>query len=77
MRLAAALLLVGAVCLTAPPSVDAQCAMCRSALEGSEQGRVMAKQFNRGIVFLLGAPFTVAAGIGFAMMRSRRRLQMF
>ena len=72
-----ALILAGVVCLVAVPTLEAQCAMCRTALEGSEQGRVMAVQFNRGILFLLGAPFTVAGGIAFAMVRSRRKLESF
>jgi len=76
MRVVFALVLVGAVCLVMTPALEAQCAMCRTALEGSEQGRVMAVQFNRGILFLLGAPFTVAGGIAFAMRRSRRKLQL-
>jgi len=70
-------LVVGVVCLAAVPSLEAQCAMCRTALEGSEQGQAMAVQFNRGILFLLGAPFSVAAGIGIAMVRSRHRLGSF
>lgn len=77
MRFAFALVLVGVVCLAAAPSLEAQCAMCRTALESSEQGRILAGQFNRGILFLLGAPFTVAAGIAFAMVRSRRKLEPF
>ena len=72
-----AVVLVGVVWLMALPSVEAQCAMCRTALESSEQGRAMAVQFNRGILFLLGAPFGVAALIGIAMVRSRRRLESF
>ena len=75
MRTGFALLLVVVGCLVVVPSLDAQCAMCRTALERSEQGQAMAVQFNRGIVFLLGAPFSVAAGIGMAMVRSRRRLE--
>jgi hypothetical protein len=51
--------------------------MSRSALEDSERGQVMAVKFNRGILFLLAAPFAVAFGIGLAMQRSRRRLQTF
>jgi len=70
-------LLLGFVCLAVVPSVEAQCAMCRTALETSEQGRAMAAHFNRGILFLLGAPFGVAALIGIAMVRSRRRLESF
>ena len=77
MRIVFAGLLVGVACLVSVPSLDAQCAMCRTALESSEQGHAMAVQFNRGIVFLLGAPFGVAAGIGVAMVRSRRRLETF
>ena len=77
MRTAFALLLVGVVCLVAVPSLEAQCPMCRTALESSEQGQAMAVQFNRGILFMLGAPFGVAAGIGIAMVRSRRRLDSF
>ena len=73
-RTAFALLVVGVGCLVAVPSLEAQCAMCRTALEGSEQGQAMVVQFNRGILFLLAAPFSVAAGIGIAMARSRRRL---
>ena len=73
MRLALALV----VFLAVAPSLGAQCAMCRTALEGSEQGRAMAVQFNHGILFLLGAPFTVAAGIGVAMLRSRKKLESF
>ncbi len=72
-----AVVLVGVVWLVAVPSLEAQCAMCRTALESSEQGRAMAVHFNRGILFLLGAPFSVAAGIGIAMVRSRRRLESF
>ena len=58
-------------------SAGAQCAMCRTALESSEEGRRMAEKFNKGILFLLGAPFGVAAGIGIAMRRSRKHSESF
>lgn len=77
VRVVSVLLLVAIVGLAAVPAAEAQCAMCRTALEGSEQGQALAVQFNRGILFLLGAPFAVAAGIGIAMFRSRRRLESF
>ena len=51
MRIVFALLVVGVGCLVAVPSLEAQCAMCRTTLEGSEQGQAMAFQFNRGILF--------------------------
>lgn len=75
MRVGLVLLLLATIALTTVPSVEAQCAMCRTALEGSEQGRLMAEKFNGGILFLLGAPFGVVTGIGVAMRRSRRRLR--
>ena len=56
-----AVVLIGVLWLIAVRSLEAQCAMCRTALESSEQGRAMAVQFNRGILFLLGAPFGVAS----------------
>ena len=58
------------------PALEAQCAMCRTALISSEEGAAMAEKFNKGILFLLGAPFSVAAGIGVAMRRSRRRMEI-
>lgn len=75
MRLELALVILAWLAIAVTPSAEAQCAMCRTALEGSEQGRAMAAQFNRGILFMLGAPFTVAIGIAAAMIRSRRRHQ--
>lgn len=52
----------------------AQCSMCRTALESSEEGRAMSVKLNRGILVLLGAPFGTAAFIAVAMARSRKRL---
>lgn len=74
-RFVVAVAFVSAVCVSSARPLEAQCSMCRTALEGSEQGRAMAVQLNRGILFLLGAPFTVVAGIGVAMLRSRRKLR--
>lgn len=58
----------------APPA-SAQCALCRSALESSEEGRAMAGKLNRGILLLLAAPLGVAASVAAAMFRSRRRVK--
>lgn len=80
MRVKGSLLVLGVTMVASlmlTPTLEAQCAMCRTALESSVQGQAIAEKFNRGILFLLGAPFTVAAGIGFAMQRSRKRLQSF
>lgn len=69
--------LVLAAGISAPsfvPGAEAQCAMCRTALESSEEGRAMAVKLNQGILLLLGAPITTAAAIAAALLRSRRRL---
>jgi hypothetical protein len=68
--------LVLAVLLSAAvPRAGAQCAMCRSTLESSEEGRRLAVNLNRGILVLLGAPFGVAALVGASLYRNRRRLR--
>lgn len=37
----------------------AQCAMCRTALTQSPEGRAMAESFNRAILLMLAAPYAV------------------
>jgi hypothetical protein len=76
MRIGTAVVVVALIAVVVSPPLEAQCAMCRTALEGSEQGQLLAAHFNRGILFLLGAPFAVAVWIAIAMVRSRRRLQI-
>lgn len=51
-----------------------QCALCRAAVESSEEGRAMAAKLNRAILLLLGAPLGVATTVAAAMLRSRKRL---
>jgi hypothetical protein len=60
------------VSIVSSRSVEAQCAMCRTALESSEEGQAMAAKLNRGILILLGAPFGVALAVATAMRGSRR-----
>jgi hypothetical protein len=66
--------LVLLVCLqaAAPPSF-AQCALCRAAVESSEEGRAMSGKLNRAILLLLTAPLGVAGSVAAAMLRNRRR----
>lgn len=52
--------------------LQAQCALCRRALTDSPEGLAMAAGFNRAILFLLGAPFAVAACVGVVLYRSQR-----
>jgi hypothetical protein len=49
-------------------SVNAQCAMCRAALEG-EGNAAKAQAVNDGIVYLMLIPYILVAVIGFAVYR--------
>lgn len=49
-------------------SVQAQCAMCRAALE-SEEGGVKAEAINDGIVYLMAIPYILVGILGFAIYR--------
>jgi hypothetical protein len=57
----------------AAPPAFAQCALCRAAVESSEEGRAMAGKLNRAILLLLAAPLTVAGSVAAAMLRNRNR----
>ena len=47
---------------------QAQCAMCRAALESEESG-VQAEAVNDGIVYLMAIPYILVATIGYAIYR--------
>lgn len=51
-----------------PFFVDAQCAMCRAALESEESG-VQAEAINDGIVYLMVIPYILVAVAGYAIYR--------
>jgi hypothetical protein len=68
-------ILVLLACLQAgAPPAFAQCALCRAALESSEEGQAMAGKLNRAILLLLAAPLGVAGSVAAAMLRNRKRL---
>ena len=50
---------------------NAQCAMCRAALE-SEEGGVQAKAINDGIVYLMVIPYVLVDVAAYAIYRIRR-----
>jgi len=52
---------------------QAQCAMCRTALENSPEGKGMASSFNHGIVFLLAIPYALFGTIGVVVYRAHRK----
>jgi hypothetical protein len=48
------------------------CAMCKTALEQSPEGRAMAKSFDYGILFLMGFPYVMIGAAGIAIYRAYR-----
>ncbi len=53
-------------------SVNAQCAMCRAALESSDSG-IKPEAVNDGIVYLMIFPYLLVALIGYAIYRLRKK----
>lgn len=53
-------------------SVNAQCAMCRAALE-SEGNTVKAEAVNDGIVYLMGIPYVLVGIVGYVVYRMYRK----
>ena len=49
-------------------SSNAQCAMCRAALESNDNA-VQAEAVNDGIVFLMIVPYVLVALVGFAVYK--------
>lgn len=49
-------------------STNAQCAMCRAAIE-SEGDTAKAQAVNDGIVYLMAIPYLLVAAIGYAVYR--------
>jgi len=51
-------------------STQAQCAMCRAALE-SEEGGVKAEAINDGIVYLMAIPYVLVGVLGYFIYKMR------
>ena len=51
----------------------AQCAMCKTALTNSPEGREIGEQFNHAILLMIGAPYLVFGAVGAAIFRERLR----
>ena len=47
--------------------------MCRTALESSAEGRVLAASFAHGILFLLFLPYAILVVVGYALYRAYRK----
>ena len=67
-------LLIAAAMLPSAASGWAQgCAMCKTALENSPEGRALAGSFNYGILFLMGIPYAMFCTAGVFIYRAYRR----
>jgi hypothetical protein len=65
-----ALGLLGCLLLAADPA-GSQCAMCRSALENSAEGRAISASLGRAILVLLAAPYLVVTAFASVLFRDR------
>ncbi len=72
-RLAAVALLALAVALLLAPPAAAQCAMCKTALTNSEEGRGITAEFNRAILVMLLGPYLLMAAGAAYLLRERIR----
>jgi hypothetical protein len=71
MRLpvAAAAVLAGLLAAGAPDPAGAQCAMCKTALTSSPEGRALSGQMNRAIIVMLFSPYIVAGTVAGVLFR--------
>jgi hypothetical protein len=51
------------------------CAMCRTALESSPEGRVLASSFAHGILMMMFLPYAIIGTAGFIVYRAYRKKQ--
>jgi len=65
-------LLIGLFLVLFSTGANAQCAMCRAALEGSE-GNIKAEAVNDGIVYLMIFPYLMVDLVGYAVYRLRKK----
>ncbi|MEO1516513.1 MAG: hypothetical protein AAFV95_15920 [Bacteroidota bacterium] len=66
--------LLFALQMAAPTTASAQCPMCRiSAEKNLAAGGSAGKGLNRGILYMLAAPYLIIGTIGFVWYRNRRK----
>lgn len=68
-RACAALLLACLLLAAAAAPAAAQCAMCKTALSGSPEGRVMSGHLNNAILMMVAAPYLVAGTVAGVLFR--------
>ena len=52
------------VCFLFPSLLEAQCAMCRAALESGDDQEI-AKGINNGIIYLMAIPYILIGALGY------------
>ena len=67
------LAVIAAMALLHVSQVQAQCALCVTALENSPEGKGMAASFNNGILFLLAVPYAIFGTAGVVVFRAYHR----
>ncbi|HVW96554.1 MAG TPA: hypothetical protein VHA56_11355 [Mucilaginibacter sp.] len=68
------LLMVFGLTIAATVQVKAQCSQCAATVEtNSKNGGLAAKGLNKGIMFLLGAPYLAVGVVGFVWYKKYRR----
>jgi hypothetical protein len=65
-----------ALLLWEPSVLLAQCAMCKTALTNSPEGRAISGRFNVAILVMLVAPYVIASGVLLAVFRERIRSRL-
>ncbi|MFK7900212.1 MAG: hypothetical protein AB8B61_05600 [Cyclobacteriaceae bacterium] len=68
-----ALVLVLLLSLVNPSLLEAQCAMCKAALESSEDGQEVITGVKRGIGYLMLFPYVLMGGIAYFWYRNYKK----
>jgi hypothetical protein len=72
-RLAVLLLVIVLLALLEASAFAHGCAMCKTALENSPEGKMLGKSFNYGILFLMGIPYAMFGAAGIVVYRAYRK----
>lgn len=75
MRKLLPIFLVGFVIVALEMPAWSQCAMCRTALESSPEGKVLASSFAHGILMMLFLPYAIFGTIAYVVYRAYRKKQ--
>jgi hypothetical protein len=69
-------LVLGLVCvlvLWIESTATAQCVMCKAVAEDSAEAGGLGEGLNRGILYLMAAPYVLLGTLGYVFFRKRRQ----